>query len=156
MQMDARSSYRESAVRGANPVQLVIFLYEQAIEDLRRAIVALRKSDIEARTRAINHAVVVIGHLQGSLDLERGGAVAQNLVMFYNLMRGSLIQAQLEQSAVIIEEQIGYLIFLHEAWLEVERRAPAPQATSAAPLRAAKEKSTDISTLGETVGEWNA
>ena len=34
--MDARSSYREVAVRGASPVRLVICLYEQAIEDLRR------------------------------------------------------------------------------------------------------------------------
>ena len=156
MQMDARSSYRESAVRGANPVQLVIFLYEQAIEDLRRAIVALRKSDIEARTRAINHALVVIGHLQGSLDLERGGAVAQNLATFYSLMRGSLVQAQLEQSAIILEEQIGYLIFLHEAWLEVNRSTLAPDARPAASVRAAGEEPADINILGKTDAGWDA
>jgi flagellar protein FliS len=150
--MDARSSYRESAVRGANPVQLVIFLYEQAIEDLRRAIVALRKSDIEARTRAINHAVVVIGHLHGSLDLERGGAVAQNLVMFYNLMRGSLVQAQLEQSAIILEEQIGYLVFLHEAWLEVERRTSAVDIRTVELVQSPDEDSVHT----RTVGKWDA
>jgi flagellar secretion chaperone FliS len=150
--MDARSSYRESAVRGANPVQLVIFLYEQAIEDLRRAIVALRRSDIEARTRAINHALVVIGHLQGSLDLERGGAVAQNLVTFYNLMRGSLVQAQLEQSAIILEQQIGYLVFLHEAWLEVERRTSALDARTPELVQSPDEDSVHI----RIVGKWDA
>ncbi len=150
--MDARSSYRESAVRGANPVQLVISLYEQAIEDLRRAIVALRKSDIEARTRAINHALVVIGHLQGSLDLERGGAVAQNLTMFYNLMRGSLVQAQLEQSAIILEEQIGHLVCLHEAWQEVERRTSAPDGSS---MKLAQSTSKDSGSI-PALGEWDA
>src|SRR5689334_18427773 len=75
--MDARSSYREAAVRGATPVQLVILLYEQGIEDLRRAIIALEKNDIEARTREINHALMVIGQLQASLDMERGGEVAR-------------------------------------------------------------------------------
>ena len=62
--MDARSSYREATARGASPVQLVILLYEQAIEDLRRAVLALEKGDIEARTCSLNHALMVIGQLQ--------------------------------------------------------------------------------------------
>ena len=62
--MDARSSYREAAVRGASPVRLIICLYEQAIEDLRRAVVAMDKGAIEIRTREINHALLVIAQLQ--------------------------------------------------------------------------------------------
>ena len=77
--MDARSSYRETVARGASPVRLVICLYEQAIEDLRRAVIAQEKGDIEARTRGINHALIVVAQLQGSLDMERGGEVAGNL-----------------------------------------------------------------------------
>ena len=56
-------------------MRLVICLYEQAIEDLRCAVIALEKGDIEARTRGINHALTVIAQLQGSLDMERGGEV---------------------------------------------------------------------------------
>jgi len=124
--MDARSSYRESAARGASPVQLVILLYERAIEDLRQAVIALEKDDIEGRTRGINHALVVIGQLQSSLDMERGGDVARNLERFYTLMRASLIEAQLKQSARILERQITQLVLLREAWLEVERATAAP------------------------------
>jgi len=80
--MDARSSYRESNVRGASPVRLVIALYEQAIEDLRRAVIALEKGAIEVRTREINHALLVIAQLQSSLNMERGGEVARNLACF--------------------------------------------------------------------------
>lgn len=150
--MDPRSSYRESAVRGANPVQLVVFLYEEAIGDLRRAVVALREGDVEVRTRAINHALVVIGHLQGSLDLERGAAVAQNLALFYNLMRGSLVQAQREQSATILEQQIGHLMLLHEAWREVEHRTFTTTAGSPELAQPAEEPST----RKLTPGEWSA
>ncbi|MFY9911289.1 MAG: flagellar export chaperone FliS [Candidatus Sulfotelmatobacter sp.] len=119
--MDARSSYREAAVRGASPVRLVICLYEQAIEDLRQAVLALEKGEIELRTRKINHAITVIGQLQGSLDMERGGDVARNLERFYNLIRTGLLDAQLKQSARILEEQISQLVLVYEAWLEVER-----------------------------------
>src|SRR5271170_404997 len=107
--MDARSSYRETAVRGASPVRLVICLYEQTISDLRRAAVALEKGDIEARTRNINHAVLVIGQLQGTLDMERGGAVARNLLKFYSLLRAGLVEAQGKQSKQILEQQIAVL-----------------------------------------------
>ena len=119
--MDARSSYREAAVRGASPVRLVICLYEQAIEDLRRAVLALEKGDIAARTREINHEIKVIGQLQGSLDMERGGEVARNLERFYNVLRAGLTEAQAKQSARILEQQVSQLATVHEAWLEVER-----------------------------------
>ncbi len=119
--MDARSSYREAAVRGASPIRLVICLYEQAIEDLRRAVLALEKGDIAARTREINHAIKVIGQLQGSLDMERGGEVSRNLERFYNVLRAGLAEAQAKQSARILEQQMSQLATVHEAWLEVER-----------------------------------
>lgn len=125
--MDARSSYRETTVRGASPVRLVICLYEQAIDDLRRAVLALDKDDIEARTTHMNHALLVIAQLQGTLDMERGGAVARNLARFYGALRGGLIEAQQKQSSRILEQQIAQLATVHEAWLEVER------ATAAAP-----------------------
>ncbi|HME36556.1 MAG TPA: flagellar export chaperone FliS [Candidatus Sulfotelmatobacter sp.] len=124
--MNATLSYRESAVEGASPVRLVALLYEQAIEDLKRARAAIDRGDIEARTRAINHAVVVIGYLQSSLDKEQGGRVAENLERFYNQIRASLVEAQCKQSAAILERQISYLVEVHAAWGEVERANAAP------------------------------
>ena len=75
--MNPQLSYRETAVRGASPIRLIILLYEQVIEDLRRALAALEQGDIEKRTREINHAILVIGHLQATLDKEQGGQVAR-------------------------------------------------------------------------------
>ncbi|SRR5260370_10824469 len=149
--MDARSSYREAAVRGATPVQLVIFLYEQAIEDLRRAVVALEKGNIEARTRGINHALAVIAQLQGSLDLERGGDVAKNLHAFYNAMRATLCEAQLKQSARILEQQIEQLVLVREAWLEVDRAT----AKLASPAESGPPQPPISSPVGPFI-DWNA
>jgi flagellar secretion chaperone FliS len=124
--MDARLSYRAAAVEGASPVRLVALLYEQAIEDLKRARAAIDRGDIESRTRAINHAVMVIGYLQSSLDKEQGGRVAANLERFYNQLRASLVEAQFAQSAAIVERQISHLVEVHAAWCEVERANAAP------------------------------
>jgi len=119
--MNARISYRESAVRGATPVQLVIALYEQVLDDLRRALAAFEKKDIEDRTRSINHALVVIGQLQASLNMTRGGNVAQNLQRFYNMVRTGLLQAHIQQSVLELKEQIAHVMLVHDAWVEVEQ-----------------------------------
>jgi len=148
--MDAGSSYRQTAVRGANPIQLVICLYEQAMEDLRRAVIALENGVIDVRTREVNHALMIIGQLQRSLDMERGGGVAQNLARFYGLVRAGLIEAHVKQSATILEKQISQLATVREAWLEVERLTPTTQ--SAEPLHAGP----DTRSPGNPVGGWNA
>jgi flagellar protein FliS len=124
--MDAISSYREANVRGAKPVRLVICLYEQAIGDLRRAIIALETGAIETRTREINHALKVIAQLEGSLDMERGGDVARNLGRFYGMLRRGLTEAQMRQSSSLLQQQISQLVEVHEAWLEVERATEVP------------------------------
>jgi flagellar secretion chaperone FliS len=150
--MNAKSSYRESSVRGANPVQLVVILYEQAIEDLRRAVLALDRGAIEERTREINHALLVIGQLQGTLDMERGGEVAKHLARFYGVLRVGLNEAQLKQSARLLAQQISQLVVVYEAWLEVERATakphpPTPEAASDSPTLPAPPHS---------FADWNA
>ncbi len=119
--MNPQLQYRESAVAGAGPVRQVILLYEQAIEDLRRAVAACHAGQVEERTRHINHAILILGCLQSALDRERGGAVAANLDRFYSQMRSGLIEAQCRQSPAAIERQIALLVEVHEAWCEVEK-----------------------------------
>ncbi|MGD0570046.1 MAG: flagellar export chaperone FliS [Candidatus Sulfotelmatobacter sp.] len=150
--MQAKTSYREAAVRGASPVQLVICLYEQAIEDLRRAILAQENGAIEVRTRQINHALMVLGQLQGTLDKQRGGEVALNLERFYVVVRAALIEAQLKQSTRILEQQISQLAIVHEAWLEVERATAAGKPQSAEPTQPQPEASSPETRSSK----WNA
>jgi flagellar protein FliS len=149
--MDARTYYRETAVRGASPVQLVLCLYEQAIEDLRRAVLAMKEGKIESRTAHINHAFLVIAQLEGSLDMERGGEVARNLAKFYGLVRSGLIEAQQKQSARILEQQITQLSAVHEAWLEVERTTEA----SARPVQS-RPVAPAISSPSTSSADWSA
>jgi flagellar secretion chaperone FliS len=130
--MDPRSSYREAAAQCGSAVRLVILLYEQAIEDLRRALAAHARRDIEGRTREIKHAILVIGHLQSSLDKERGGKVAANLEDFYTMVRASLVKAQCEQPHEALETQISLLMQVLEAWCVVERFEAAPGVAIAA------------------------
>ena len=136
-------------MQGASPVRLVVLLYEQTIEDIRRALAALEVGDVEGRTRNLNHAMLAIGYLEATLDWDRGGEVAQNLQRFYGQIRSSLVQAQCRQSAAVLEQQIAFLMQVREAWSQVEPMEQSPDAPpQSAPLP------TQADTLPHS--EWKA
>ncbi len=141
--MNPRTAYRETDARGATAVRLVVLLYEQLVQDLSQAAQAIEQNDIELRTRYINHAILVIGHLQSPLDFANGGKVAKDLDHFYNVMRQNLVQVQFQPSKAGIRRQITDVLALRAAWIEVERAekslvtpaavTPAPGAVSSNP-----------------------
>jgi len=146
--VDARRIYQDSAVRGATPIELVIVLYDVAIEDMRRALTAMQGSDIEARTKQISHALMVLQQLQGTLDFERGGSAARQFEQFYNLVRAKLLEAQMRSSPELMQQQIRYMSEVRDCWTAAKRMLqPNPgvaTATASSPVAEGGSK------------EWNA
>lgn len=109
---------------------LVIMLYEQAVQDLQRALEAMKENDIQRRAVEMDHAIRVLGQLQGTLDKEQGGEIARNLERFYELTRASMITAQTQLSPEILRKRIGDLLELREAWIEVDKHLSQRGASS--------------------------
>lgn len=118
---DPRTNYAAESATGLSPLGLVVRLYETVISDLGRAITAVRDGNVECRTFELQHALAIIGHLQGALDMDHGGEPAALLDRFYTLARKQILGAQVQQSAKSLEELIRDLINLREAWAEVEK-----------------------------------
>ncbi len=151
MTRDPRSAYRQAAGQSASPIRLVVLLYEQLILDLQRALAALEQRNVEQRTKEVDHALQVVGELQGRLDMQRGGEVARNLDRFYNLLRTSLLRAQVQASPKVLQQQLDHLLALREAWAKVEK-VELPQAVS--PARVA---TVTTSADGEPpLADWSA
>lgn len=124
---DAARAYRESAVRGASPVGLIVILYEESIRSVRKAQRALQNGNIEERTHALNHAIAVVGHLQGVLDFEKGGLVARDLFVFYSQMRSRLLEANAKADDQIMESIAVEFSKIKEAWQAVEHQISAAE-----------------------------
>jgi flagellar secretion chaperone FliS len=148
--VDARRLYQDNAVRGATPIELVILLYDSAIEDMRRAITAMKQSDVESRTREINHALMVLHQLQGTLDFERGGSAARQFEQFYNLVRAKLLEAQMRASPELMQEQISYLSEVRDCWMQARRLLEPKQDIAPAPIAGASAGN------GGPKSEWSA
>ena len=111
----------ELSVYSASPVQLVVMLYDGAIQSLVQANALIQRGDIQAKAQQIIRATNIISELSGVLDLEQG-EVAQNLDGIYGYARKQLISANLRNDQRKINEVVNLLKELRSAWQELAQR----------------------------------
>jgi flagellar biosynthetic protein FliS len=126
---DSASAYRQFAAFGASAVGQVIALYDAILRDFHRAVAAIEAGQIEQRVNAANHALIVIGELQGVLDFARGGQAARRLNSFYNVTRAMTTEAAVMNSRKKFQELISMFARLRAAWSQVERTVYPSQPT---------------------------
>ncbi len=106
----------ESGVDSASPHTLIKMLFEGAIARLQNAVSCMENHQIERRSELISSALSIIGGLQDSLDLEKGGTLAENLDGLYDYMQRQLFRATVDNDASLIVEVRGLLETLNEGW----------------------------------------
>jgi flagellar secretion chaperone FliS len=124
--------YREVAVNTANPLQLVVMLYDAAICSLKEARAHIDRKDIAGRSHSINKCISIISELQSCLNLKAGGEIAGSLNRLYTYMKKRIFCANVEQSSQPLAEIEDLLENLRSAWSEVAAQNPgiANQAAS--------------------------
>ena len=128
----AANAYMQTHVTTTTPGHLVVMLYDGAITFLEQA-----KEEIAARNFAkkgilISQALDIIAELDGSLNNDKGGELAQNLHRLYMYCNTRLLRANLKMDAAIIDEVIGILSSFRSAFAEISRTQPHPAPPKAA------------------------
>jgi flagellar protein FliS len=117
----------DTGVSNASPHRLVERLVEEFLASCPRARGAIHSGDVQGKGRAIGRAVRIIDEgLRAGLNLEAGGALAQDLHELYGYVTLRLTHANLKTDEAAITECIGLIQPLHDAW-----RAIAPQVAEA-------------------------
>jgi flagellar protein FliS len=98
----------------------MIALFDTLVGDFGRAAAAIRKNDIETRCKELNHAALVVGHLENWLDLENGGEPARSLARFYAYLRAKMLEAGARKSAELLESQIQLIVQVRSAWQQLD------------------------------------
>jgi flagellar secretion chaperone FliS len=115
--------YKEVAIKTANPLQLVVMLYDAAICSLKEAKDQVGRRDIAGRSRSINKCISIISELQSCLNLKQGGEIASSLDRLYDYMKRRIFTANVEQSIEPLEETEALLENLRSAWNELVAQA---------------------------------
>jgi len=116
--------YLENMVANANPVRLVIMLYEKAINCLENALELRDTEDFDvqkSKYEEMGRALEIISVLDAVLDMEKGGEIAKNLREIYRSLMDELTYQILKEDKERLEKVIKILKNLKSAWEEVER-----------------------------------
>ena len=117
---NAWTNYRQVAIRTAPPGQLVLMLYDGAIRFLECALTGFDCTDPAERNSMINNNILraadIIRELNGCLDTDAGGDLAQTLRSLYLYMERRLTESNLKKQHHGLNEVISQLKELRAAW----------------------------------------
>jgi flagellar protein FliS len=121
----AAHAYQRTQAQAGTPLELVVMLYDGALRFLAEAQDAMTRRDIKARHVALDKTLAIMGHLQSTLDTERGGAVAAELDRLYHYISGRLLDGAARNDPQALVEAAGLLTPLRDAWHTIATATPA-------------------------------
>jgi flagellar secretion chaperone FliS len=111
--------YRQASVSNiddADPHTLISIVLQHILGNIAATKGAIERKDVESKAKSLNKALALIGELQGSLDVEQGGEMAQNLAALYDYSIRTLTEANLQNSQEKLDEVAKIFINIKEGW----------------------------------------
>lgn len=108
--------YRKNQIETATPEQILILLYDGAIQYLNKAKIAIEQKNGEDCNKNIYGCQKIILEFMNTLDMENGGEVAVNLHNLYQYFYNTLLTANIGRDIKKIDEILKHLKNLRETW----------------------------------------
>jgi flagellar secretion chaperone FliS len=105
-----------TGVATADNVQLIQMLFDGLTESLASAKGHIQNNAIEEKSKAISRAGRIVVGLQGALDFERGGELAQNLNELYAYVTRRLFHVNAYNDLTVLDEVQSLIKDIAEAW----------------------------------------
>lgn len=111
--------YEQTQVVTSSGVQLIVLLYDAAIQSMELARREIQAKNVREKARHIGRAMAIVGELNSVLDLEQGGEIARSLRRLYDYMLMELVEANARNNEQRLDAPLRCLETLREAWREV-------------------------------------
>ena len=108
--------YQKSSIETASREQILIMLYDGAIQFLNKAKIAIENKEYEAIHNNLMGAQNIIQEFINSMDREIAPQLAENLISLYEYFIRRLIQANMKRQIEPIDEVLKYLKSLKATW----------------------------------------
>jgi flagellar secretion chaperone FliS len=113
------AAYRRIEAESRSPLELVVMLYDGALRFVSEAKQAHLRGDILARGNAISRCLAIIAELQSTLNVEQGGAVAEELDRLYTYINTRLVDVSAKQDVAALDEVHRLLTPVRDAWADI-------------------------------------
>jgi flagellar protein FliS len=113
----------QGQIADASPTRIVQIMFEHILSHLATAQACMERlhdnlplSDLVAKCNAMGKALRLIGQLDATLDMQRGGEISGNLHNLYLYMLGRLTTANAENDARIVAEVATLVRTIKAGW----------------------------------------
>lgn len=113
-------------VADASPTRLVQIMFEQILAHLATARGAMGRitdnrpvNEVVAKGNAVAKTLGLIGQLNGTLNIEDGGQVAQNLRALYEYMMNRLTLANATNDQSVVAEVAALISMIKSGWDQI-------------------------------------
>lgn len=113
-----------TGVSKSNNVELIQMLFDGLIESLATARGHIQHNNISEKSKAISRASRIVLGLQGALDFDRGGDLANNLNELYNYITRRLLHVNARNDLAALDEIHGLMTEIRSAWETVPALIP--------------------------------
>jgi flagellar protein FliS len=122
--------YQQTEVLTSSGVQVVVLLYDAAIQSIELARRGIETNNLQEKGRFLGRAISIVGELNSVLDFERGGEIARSLHRLYDYMLTELVTANARNNARHLDGPLRCLTTLREGWREIAAQQQAPAAAA--------------------------
>ena len=117
----AQNAYTKTKVNTyLTPLDLVIMLYDGAIEYLQKSIYHIKGGSVQGKVENLSRARAIIEELLYSLNKDVGGEIAENLEALYLYMLMELTKANAKNDIAKVELVEQLLVELRSAWRAIK------------------------------------
>lgn len=122
---NAYSAYQKTNINTASQGKLIVLLYEGAIKNLSTAINYFESNgnilpgNIEKFGICLQKTQAIITELEVSLDMEKGGEIAKNLMALYVYFNEELMNAGINKNKEKITFVLEKLKTLADSWRQI-------------------------------------
>jgi len=111
--------YQEQQILNATPAEQIVMLYDGALKFLTKTREAIEEGNIQERYNNNKRAGDIIAYLLETLDMEKGGSVAESLAKTYYYMLRKLMAVDMDNSIEAIDDVMGHLRVLRASWEKI-------------------------------------
>ncbi len=115
----AAQAYFQTEVSTTDQGQLLLLLYDGALKFLQQAREKMIEKDYAAKGILISKVIDIVNELSSTLNLEKGGTLAENLNNLYFLCTTRLLQANLKMNVEQLDNVANILHGLRSAYAEI-------------------------------------
>ncbi|HHD11567.1 MAG TPA: flagellar export chaperone FliS [Deltaproteobacteria bacterium] len=114
--MSSVAKYQKVEVTTADPVEMIIKLYEGIVRFNNLSKKAIEEGNVSERNNYINRSIAIISELAASLNAEEGGEVALNLARLYEYSINALNTANIKNDPALIDSVTRVIEELKKGW----------------------------------------